>query len=99
MSAQMTRTDPGRDLSEISSREETDALVLRHLRNIANPRGSAAASNRDLAAVLPVSPATARRAIARLMAAGDLELVARGTGGRYRSRFRVHAVATSTTAA
>lgn len=87
MSTLMTRIDPGRDL--IASRDETDALVLNHLRGLAGAHGVATASNRDLAAALPISPATARRAVARLIDTGAIELVARGTGGRYRSRFRI----------
>lgn len=90
MSVQMDRSGPGRDRIETESREETDSLVLEHLQRIAR-NGIAAASKRDLAAALPMSPATASRALARLMDAGRIELVTRGTGGRYRSRYRVHA--------
>ena len=94
----MTRNAPERDSIEIYCRDDTDAVVLRHLREIASPNGIAAASIRDLAAALPISTATARRATARLIDAGQLELVSRGTGGRYRSRFRVLAVITTSAA-
>lgn len=92
MPVEMTRVDPDLSRTETQSRDDVDALVLQYLRSIANPRGIAAASNRDLAVALPMSAATARRSVARLIEAGDMDLVSRGTGGRYVSRFRVHAL-------
>lgn len=99
MPTQAVRISPDLDPIETDTIEELDAAVLAHLRATANPAGIAAASKRSLAAELGLSPATAQRSLNRIADAGQIDLVTRGTGGRYRSRFRVHAVAKSTTAA
>ncbi len=89
MPAHMTRTEPDRDLSETSWGSDTVSTVHDHLRRTADPRGLVEVSQRDLAAALHMSPATARRCVHQLINAGALERVRPGTGGRYRSRYRV----------
>lgn len=99
MPTHMTRTEPDRDLDETGWGADTVRVVHDHLRRVADARGLVEVSQRDLAAALHMSPATARRCVHQLIDAGALERVRPGTGGRYRSRYRVLAAVPAPSAA
>lgn len=88
--AQMNRTGAHRDPIDAWCSPETADLVLEHLRRIADTRGVATVTTRGLATDLGISPSTARRALRCHEDYGQIELLRRGTGGRYSSRFKVH---------
>lgn len=90
MPAQMNRTGAHRDPIDAWCSPETADLVLEYLRKTADVRGVVTATTRGLAADLGISPSTARRALRCLEDYAQLELLRRGTGGRYSSRFKVH---------